>query len=429
MDIIKKILDFHNLNLPHYQKLERYYNGQHDYIMAKQASQTTDENHKVNVNWSGKIIDTKLAFFLGGDAIKYVSRLEEDELLNHINYDFPIWEEKHNVDLHKICSIYGKAYEMVTINEDGNFESFAFSPLEMSVLLDGTKNNNVVMAVRQYKKQFDDNIYVDVITDREIINYINDKDNLIEVSRKNHIFSKCPILFYQNNSEQMGDFEKVLDLIDEYDYIVSKNIDELAYLADAYFIIEGSQSTTEEELLKMRNNRIILTAQNSKAYFATKDLNGNFREKVLEGLENDIICHSNIVILSTTDLSSNISGVALRAKLYELENAVSMNEINLKALIYKRLKFYCEYLKIKTNKDYDYKNIIIQFSRNLPSNIKEMADIVQILKGTVSTKTLISQLPFVNDVDLEIKRVLEENGVDMTPEEMKKLIDSTIAES
>lgn len=429
-ELLLKMLEELEIQQPHYLKLQRYYNGEHDYVLNKQKSKSTDENHKISINWPGKIVDSKLGYFLG-KPVSYSSKIEDDPLLQEIEYYYNDWEEQHNVNLYKNAAIFGKAYELVTVNSDGEFECFAFSPLEMIALTDGTKKKRVQIAVRKYKKQYDDNEYVDVITDTEIIQYQLITDNegnksLIELNRKNHIFSRCPVLLYQNNSEEKGDFEKVLPIIDAYDYVCSRNVDEIAYFSNSYFVIEGAEGTDNEELLKMKTNRIIKTPQGSKAYFAIKDINGEFIEKVLDRFEKEIIQQSNIAILSTAQLSSNISGVALKTKLQEMENVVSINEVNLKSLLYQRLKFFTEFLEKRKNKKYDYRNIIITFSRNIPSNLKEIADITAILQGIVSKETLLSNIPFVKSPEMELRKIQQEQGQEMSPEEIKNLLDEVL---
>lgn len=50
-------------------------------------------------------------------------------------------------------------------------------------------------------------------------------------------------------------------------------------------------------------------------------------------------------------------------------------------------------------------SIIPSFSRSLPKNLQELAGIVYNLKDMVSQKTLLEQLPFVEDPDYEIEEV------------------------
>ena len=63
----------------------------------------------------------------------------------------------------------------------------------------------------------------------------------------------------------------------------------------------------------------------------------------------------------------------------------------------------------KKNQAIDPHNIEATFSRGLPKNIAELAGIIATLSGAVSKKTLISQLPFVQNPDDEIKAVEKEN--------------------
>ena len=48
------------------------------------------------------------------------------------------------------------------------------------------------------------------------------------------------------------------------------------------------------------------------------------------------------------------------------------------------------------------------FTRALPKNLLEISQIVSNLWGKASRKTLLSQIPFVDDVDEELKAVEEE---------------------
>ena len=51
----------------------------------------------------------------------------------------------------------------------------------------------------------------------------------------------------------------------------------------------------------------------------------------------------------------------------------------------------------------DPSGITMTFTRALPKNLLEISQIVANLWGKVSRKTLLSQVPFVDDVDEELK--------------------------
>jgi hypothetical protein len=48
------------------------------------------------------------------------------------------------------------------------------------------------------------------------------------------------------------------------------------------------------------------------------------------------------------------------------------------------------------------------FTRNMPTNAKEIVEMVNMLRGFLSNKTLISQLPFISDVNEELELIEQE---------------------
>jgi hypothetical protein len=51
--------------------------------------------------------------------------------------------------------------------------------------------------------------------------------------------------------------------------------------------------------------------------------------------------------------------------------------------------------------------------RNLPVNITETVQLVNALKGTVSDATLLSQIPFISDVDSELDALQKQKEANM----------------
>lgn len=58
--------------------------------------------------------------------------------------------------------------------------------------------------------------------------------------------------------------------------------------------------------------------------------------------------------------------------------------------------------------DYDYTLFDMTFTRNIPVNATEAADLVNKISGIVSEETALSQLPFITDVQEEIERLKAE---------------------
>lgn len=87
----------------------------------------------------------------------------------------------------------------------------------------------------------------------------------------------------------------------------------------------------------------------------------------------------------------------------------------------KRLRIFAHWLSVK-GKNVDISGIKTIFTRCMPKNLLEISQWVSNLWGKVSRKTLLSQIPFVDDVEAELTAVNEEE--EEAIEKQKKLFDN-----
>ena len=73
-----------------------------------------------------------------------------------------------------------------------------------------------------------------------------------------------------------------------------------------------------------------------------------------------------------------------------------------------RLRCLFKYLNILDGTDYNYKDVSIKFTLNLPNNDLEMAQILSQLTGKLSIRTGLSQLSFVTNAEEEYNKMMEE---------------------
>jgi SPP1 family phage portal protein len=102
--------------------------------------------------------------------------------------------------------------------------------------------------------------------------------------------------------------------------------------------------------------------------------------------------------------ASNTSSLALRNKLLNLENRVAMREALMGKAIKQRLRNFFTFLHIKEGVQYDYRDIAVKFTRNLPTDLVGMADVIVKLQDVVSQETLLTLLPFVENPKLEFNK-------------------------
>ena len=60
-----------------------------------------------------------------------------------------------------------------------------------------------------------------------------------------------------------------------------------------------------------------------------------------------------------------------------------------------------------------FRDIEIEFKRNIPEDLTATINLINSLKGSVSDATLLSQLPFITDVNAELEAVNEQKAANM----------------
>ena len=69
------------------------------------------------------------------------------------------------------------------------------------------------------------------------------------------------------------------------------------------------------------------------------------------------------------------------------------------------------YLKKKEGKSYDYRDVAVRFTRNLPTDLTGLADVITKLKDVCSKETLLTLLPFVENQKVELEKYYFEKDV------------------
>ncbi len=108
--------------------------------------------------------------------------------------------------------------------------------------------------------------------------------------------------------------------------------------------------------------------------------------------------------------ASNTSSLAIRNKLLNLENRVAMREAFMEKVIRHRLKNLFIFLSKKEGKYYDYKDVAIKFTRNLPTDLVGLADVITKLQNVCSQETLLTLLPFVENPKVEVSKFKTEQN-------------------
>ena len=116
-----------------YQKLQDAYKNNYE-ILTQEVKPQWKPDNRIPVNFAKYIVDTMNGFFIG---IPIKITHEDANIAAYLEFlDQYNDQDDNNAELSKICSIYGKGYEMYYVDESGNIGITYLSPMDAFIIYD-----------------------------------------------------------------------------------------------------------------------------------------------------------------------------------------------------------------------------------------------------------------------------------------------------
>lgn len=388
-------------------KLEAFYKGEDDIGKVVQGKNRID--NRVHTNLAYMICKNAVDYFIGLPAsYSFDKNFKETEYVD--NLQFENIEEAENKKLAKDCSKYGIAYELINIKPDKTLyykrldPLYTFDVFETSILEERIASITYVT----YKERYSVVTKGFVYTPEEIIEFTYKNRQVTFGERTPNVFGKIPVVYYQNNSDEIGDYERVTDLLTAYNKLMSCATDDYESISNAILMIKDTKSISEEAKKSLNSTRAIqLFSENAEMAFINKTLDSSFVKTLREALREDILTVCNVPDLTDEKFAGNTSGVALRLKLIGFENLRADKEIYFKQALHRRWKV----ISLYPAKHFELKrdSITINLFANLPSNIELDLQVAELYNaGGISRKTMLENIQMVKDVEEELKQIEEE---------------------
>ena len=131
-----------------------------------------------------------------------------------------------------------------------------------------------------------------------------------------------------------------------------------------------------------------------------------YQENLIHLLKESIFAISMVANMSETDFG-NASGTALAFKLQAMDNLAKMKDRKMQSAFNRLYKVVFSVPKTGIYED-AWIEIDYKFTRNVPRNILEEAQIVSQLSGQVSDETKLSVLSIVNNPQEELEKMDKE---------------------
>ena len=363
---------------------------------------------RIAVNFAKYITDTMNGFFIG---IPIKIDCDDRNVAEYVEYlDRYNDQDDNNAELSKLCSIYGKGYEMYYVDERGEIGITYLSPEEAFMIYDDSILERPRYFCRVYKDA-DDTVYVSV-SDETKVQYASMEGGLhwLPENEKIHGFSGVPATEYRENEEEIGIFEPVLTMINEYNEAISEKANDVAYFADAYLKVLGA-TVNQEALDQIRDNRIInftgvLENGQLDVDFLQKPDGDTSQEHLLDRLEKLIFQISMVANISDENFGTS-SGIALKYKLQAMSNLALTKQRKFTSGMNRRYMLIFSNPVSKMKPD-DWVKLNYTFTQNVPSNLLEESQIAGNLSGIVSQQTQLSILSCVDNVQQEIDQIKQD---------------------
>lgn len=392
----------------------------HDYYVGVHAItgrvRTAGLPNNMLVHSYPRYIATVTSGYLIGDPVQYAGDNLDDLMDAYDAADV----QSIDAQLAENTAIFGVGVELVYANKDAMPRTTAIDPENAFVVYDDTADGQPIfgvyrlMGVNSKGESYAKRIYV--YTDTEIQEYTAEQGFAASLSNSvAHPFGIVPLVEYWNNSSQTGDFEHIISLIDAYDTLESDRINDKEQFADALLVLTGvvgfdaptGDTRTAAQRLKQEGT-LSLPDVGAKAEYLIKSMNEADTDILRSAIKSDIHKFANVPDLSDENFAGNASGVAMKYKLFGLEQLTKIKERWFREGLRWRLRLFSNFLSVKGKAKVDADQVSMTFRRSLPVNDVEIAQMVATLQGIVPDNILLSQVPFIDDVDSAIEALDEQ---------------------
>ena len=408
----KMISKFHTEVLPRLNRYKNYYDGIQA-IMGKQYSDPSKPCNKTVINYCRNIADSYCGYLATPGYISYTSKNDIDDIMNVLRYnDY----QAEDADFLLDALVYGVGAELMYNDRDGKTRFRLINPTQCFGVFDDSLTNDLMYFVRIYKANewdLSETYFVDVYDDYQISHYQMGGFNgyLKLLTQEPHFFNQCPANLLIMPDEKSV-FDCIMSLQDSANELVSAEIDDYSAFCDAYLALIGVDADTDD-VASMKENRVLVLPEGAQAMWLTKNANDAQVENILKRIHDSIYRIAQCPDFSSESFVGGVSsGIAIRYRLTGMETRAAKICAAMEKALQRRVEIICGIATLKLGEEV-FRDIDIAFKRNLPEDSASVAEMVNKLKGTVSDATLLSQLPFISDVNAELEALDKQKSKNM----------------
>lgn len=413
VELLQKMINRFHINVkPKLSRYKNYYDGIQE-ILNKSYADETKPCSKIVINYCKNIVDSYCGYLATPGYISYKSNDDIEDIMDILKYnDFQAQDADFLLD----ALVYGTAAELMYIDNMGHTRFRLINPTQCFGVYDDSLTGDLLYFIRMYKVSDWDNsdtYNVDVYSDFDVKHYIMNGMNgyLKYVAEEPHYFSQCPANIFILPDEK-SIFDCIMGLQDSANELLSSEVDDYSAFVDAYLTLEGVDAD-REDILAMKEDRVLILPEGAKAAWLTKNASDVQIENILKRIQDSIYRIAQCPDFSSESFVGGVSsGVAIRYRLTGMETRAGKIEALMKKALQRRVEIICGIASLKLGEAI-FRDIEIDFKRNIPEDVSATINLINSLKGTVSDSTLLSQLDFISDPAAELEAIQEQKAANM----------------
>ena len=411
--LLQKMINRFRMNEePRLRKYKNYYDGLHT-ILNKTYKDETKPCNRTVTNYCKNIVDSYCGYLATPGFISYQSANDIEDIMNILRYnDYQAEDSDFLLD----ALIYGTAAELMYIDKSGQTRFRLINPTNCFGICDDSLSGDLMYFVRMYKmNDWDESdLYnVDVYSDFDIKHYkMNGANGYLQfISEEPHYFSQCPANIFSLPDEK-SIFDCIISLQDAANELLSGEIDDYSAFCDAYLALTGVDADADD-IQMMKENRVLILPEGAVASWLTKNASDAQVENILKRIHDSIYRVAQCPDFSSESFVGGVSsGIAIRYRLTGMETRAGKIEASMKKALQRRVEIICGIASLKLGEAV-FRDVDIDFKRNVPEDETSVINLVNALKGTVSDATLLAQLPFISDVNAELEALEAQKAKNM----------------
>ena len=405
IELLNKMINRFNVeNKSKLQKYKNYYDGLQK-ILNKSYTDDSKPCSRTVINYCKNIVDSYCGYMATPSYISYSSKNDITDIMEILRYnDY----QAEDADFLLNALVYGISAELMYIDNSGHTRFKLINPLQCFAVYDDSLTSDLMYFVRIYEaSEWDDSdlYYVDVYSDWDVKHYKMSGTNgyLSFIGEEQHYFSQCPANIFALPDEK-SIFDCIISLQDAVNELLSSEIDDYSAFCDAYLVLSGVDAELDD-ISAMKENRVLVLPEGAVAQWLTKSANDTQVENIIKRIHDSIYRVAQCPDFSSESFVGGVSsGIAIRYRLTGMETRAGKIEAEMKKALQRRIEIICGIASLKLGEDV-FRDINIDFKRNIPEDLTSTIALINSLKGTVSDATLLGQLPFIDNVNEELEAV------------------------